>query len=147
LVTACYELADKWKARSDGSAGDFEPKKSDIDGWVANQSVAFLERIQTFPEPLKTEDAELMGKVYGFGEGRNVEVISRYFIVGLHAGAKSMCQPTADLLGRVGRMKFVRPLYKALAKVDRDLATKTFEKNEDFYHPICRAIVKKDLFG
>jgi len=27
------------------------------------------------------------------------------------------------------------------------LAVKTFEKNRDFYHPICRAMVEKDLLG
>ena len=43
-------------------------------------------------------------------------------------------------------MKFVRPMYRLLAVADRDLAVKTFEKNRDFYHPICRQMVEKDLF-
>jgi len=54
-------------------------------------------------------------------------------------------QPTAELLGKVGRMKFVRVLYRGLVKVDRKLALETFEKNRDFYHPICRGMVEKDL--
>jgi leukotriene-A4 hydrolase len=41
----------------------------------------------------------------------------------------------------------VRPLFKLLEKADRELAVKTFEKNRDFYHPICRQMVEKDLFG
>lgn len=57
----------------------------------------------------------------------------------------SAYQGVADLLGQVGRMKFVRPLYKSLNLVDRDLAVKTFEKNRDFYHPICRQLTEKDL--
>ena len=55
-----------------------------------------------------------------------------------------MLEPVG-LLARVGRMKFVRPLYKGLIKVDRGLAEKTFEQNKDFYHPICRAMVEKIL--
>jgi leukotriene-A4 hydrolase len=51
----------------------------------------------------------------------------------------------AELLGDVGRMKFVRTLFRTLNKVDHDLAIKTFEKNRDFYHPICRQLVEKDL--
>jgi leukotriene-A4 hydrolase len=51
----------------------------------------------------------------------------------------------AELLGQVGRMKFVRPLFRSLNKVDRELALKTFEKNKDFYHPICRQMAEKDL--
>lgn len=37
--------------------------------------------------------------------------------------------------------------YRLLNKVDRALAVKTFEKHRDFYHPICRGAVEKDLFG
>jgi len=44
-------------------------------------------------------------------------------------------------------MKFVRPLFKQLNEANRALAMETFEKNKDFYHPICRAMVEKDLFG
>ena len=48
-------------------------------------------------------------------------------------------------------MKFANPgndnRYKGLMKVDPGLAIKTFENNRDFYHPICRAMVEKELFG
>lgn len=37
--------------------------------------------------------------------------------------------------------------FRELSKVNRGLAVATFEKNKDFYHPICRAMVEKDLFG
>jgi len=38
-------------------------------------------------------------------------------------------------------------LFRDLNEADRELAVKTFEKNEMFYHPICRQMVKQDLFG
>ncbi len=63
----------------------------------------------------------------------------------LRAEDKNTYAGVADLLGSVGRMKFVRPLYRELNKVDRDLAVQTFEKNRHFYHPICRAMALKDL--
>ena len=87
-----------------------------------------------------------MGKAYSLTHTRNVELSSRYFGVGLRAKDESIYQPTADLLGTVGRMKFVRPLYRQLALVNRKLALETFEKNKDFYHPICRGMVEKDLY-
>lgn len=74
-----------------------------------------------------------------------MELSERYFVIGLKAKDESVYQPTAELLGKVGRMKFVRPLYRGLVKVDRKLAEETFEKNKDFYHPICRGMVEKDL--
>ena len=86
-----------------------------------------------------------MGAAYSLTNTRNVELSSRYFGIGLTAKDESVYQPAADLLGNVGRMKFVRPLYRKLVEVDRELAVATFEKNKDFYHPICRAQVEKDL--
>lgn len=37
--------------------------------------------------------------------------------------------------------------YRLLNQADRALAVETFEKNKDFYHPICKNLVEKDLFG
>ena len=144
LVRACYELATKWQGRA---RSPFAPTSDDIASWSANQSVVFLEKLQSAPEPLRVEDVELMGSTYGYAASENVELVSRYYGVGLLAKAQSLYHPTAELLGRVGRMKFVRPLYRLLAKCDRLLAVETFEKNKSFYHPICRVLVEKDLFG
>ena len=107
-MDVCYALAHKWKELSKGSLG-FRPKKEDIKGWKANQVVVFLESVQDFQKPLPKQDVQIMGEVYGFDKSRNVEVISRYFRVGLQARQEAVYQPTAELLGRVGRMKFVRP--------------------------------------
>jgi len=67
---------------------------------MANQSVVFLERIQDFKEPLPVADVELMGKVYGYDKSENVELVSRYFGIGLKAKARSIYEPTAKLLGK-----------------------------------------------
>lgn len=37
--------------------------------------------------------------------------------------------------------------YRLLNEADRTLAVETFEKNRDFYHPICKNLVEKDLLG
>ena len=58
-----------------------------------------------------------------------------------------MYDKVADFLGTVGRMKFVRRLYWLLNEVDRALAVGTFERHRAFYHPICREIVRRDLYG
>ncbi|MCJ1246033.1 hypothetical protein MMC30_003237 [Trapelia coarctata] len=146
LVDVCYALADKWEGlQADKST--FTPKADDIKGWSANQIVVFLERVQDFKSALAKDNVEAMGEVYGFSKSKNVEVVSRFFRVGLRARDEEVYLPTAELLGRVGRMKFVRPLFRDLNEADRELAVKTFEKNEMFYHPICRQLVKQDLFG
>ena len=119
LVDVCYDLAAKWKSISNSSSNakttsdsphHFTPKKSDINGWSANQIVVFLEKIQQFESPLSADEAQKMGRVYDFDKSRNVEVVSRYYVIALKAKDESIYQPTVELLGKVGRMKFVRPL-------------------------------------
>ncbi len=88
----------------------FKPDPSDIIGWTANQLVVFMERVQDFETPLRKEDVRLMDKSYGFLKSRNVELVSRYLAIGLRARDEDVYRPATELLGQVGRMKFVRPL-------------------------------------
>lgn len=101
--------------------------------------------MQDFDEPLSAAQAEKMGEAYDLLASRNVELKSSYFSIALRSEVASAYPLVAELLGEVGRMKFVRPLFRSLTKVDRDLALRTYAKNRDFYHPICRAMVAKDL--
>lgn len=134
-----YTVNSRWQLQS------FKPSPSDISSFSANQIVVFLEKLLSASEPLTAEQSKVLGTTYNLMESRNVELSSRYFRLGLRAKDTSVYKPTAKLLGEVGRMKFVRPLYQELVKVDRELALKTFEENKDFYHPICRGLVQKDL--
>lgn len=147
MVDECYALATKWeelsKSKSSSSSLSFTPSSKDIESWVANQSVVFLEKLQTLSTPLHPSLIDTMDSTYHYSSSHNVELSSRFLVLGLKAGDKNMCQPAAELLGKVGRMKFVRPLYTHLAQIDKELAEKTFEKNKDFYHPICKAMIPK----
>ncbi|EMC93619.1 hypothetical protein BAUCODRAFT_150912 [Baudoinia panamericana UAMH 10762] len=145
LADQCYELADKWQGLSKGRNGQFAPSGKDIEHFTANQSVVFLERLQSLEKPLSSDLVELMGQRYAYASSKNVELVSRYYTLGLQSRAQSLYEPTAELLGKVGRMKFVRPLYRELIRCDEALARKTFERNKNFYHPICRGMVDKLL--
>jgi leukotriene-A4 hydrolase len=105
----------------------------------------FLQTVLAFDEPLPAELVEKMGDAYQFSRSQNVEVKAAYFEVALKNKVASTYQGVAELLGQVGRMKFVRPLFAGLNKVDRSLALATFQKNKDFYHPICKSVVAKLL--
>jgi len=144
MVDVCYALADRWAtaAKSDSS---FQPSKDDIQDWASQQTVVFLETLQTLPQPLPAKLIRLMDKTYHFSSSKNVELSSRFLVLGLKAKDTECCAPAAELLGKVGRMKFVRPLYRHLRLVDEKLARETFEKNKSFYHPICAGMVEKDL--
>ncbi|KUI72521.1 hypothetical protein VM1G_08408 [Cytospora mali] len=139
LIDVCYKLADQWKDKN------FKPSTKDVEDLSANQKLVFLGKVQDFEEPLSTEQAEKLGDVYELTKGNNVEIKSAYYSIAMRSNVTSTYPLVAELLGEVGRMKFVRPLFRSLNKVDKELAVKTYEKNRDFYHPICRAMVAKDL--
>ncbi len=116
-----------------------------MEGWAANQKLVFLNQVQDFAEPLTVEQSQTLGKTYGLLDTLNVDLQTAYYVIALRARDASAYQGVVDLLGSVGRMKFVRPLFRELNKVDRELAVETFKKNKDFYHPICRGMAEKDL--
>jgi leukotriene-A4 hydrolase len=135
LADVCYALAECW---NNADATQFEPKPSDIAGWTSGQLVVFLEAITDFETPLSPAAVEKMGETYKFLESENAEILSRFLTVGLKAKDEKIYPAAAKALGQWGRMKFVRPLFRLLNECDRELAVKTFEQNQSFYHPICR---------
>ena len=52
-----------------------------------------------------------------------------------------------EFLKSQGRMKFTRPLYRDLFAwpEQKQVAVSTFTSWSENYHPICRAMVSKDL--
>lgn len=67
----------------------------------------------------------------------------RWFLFALKAGLRA--KEASEWVQKQGRMKYVRPVYRALNKVDSELAKSTFEAARSFLHPIARQMVAKDL--
>ena len=107
LVDLIYELARKWQSLPETS---FIPAETDVKGLLSNQLVVFLKQILSSEKPLTPELSRLMGRVYGFLNSTNIEVLNVYLQVCLKAGDHSIIESTVELLGKIGRMKFVRPL-------------------------------------
>ena len=101
--------------------------------------------MQAFAAPLSAERSHLLGATYGLNGTRNMEVKTAYYVVALRAGDRGALPGVVELLGAVGRMRYVRPLYRGLNEVDRDLAVETYRKNRDFYPSTTRGQLEKDL--
>ena len=157
MADACYALADKWASLASPSS-NFKPAPGDVKDLNANQIVVFLERLQRFEPPLAAKYTHNLGSIYSIKDSKNVELVSRWLILGLQSVAgvtltdeierivDDLVKRSASLLSSVGRMKFVRPLYQQLRdSISVEQAREIFEMNKDFYHPICRGLVEKDL--
>lgn len=77
---------------------------------------------------------------------QNGEIRFQWHMLHLVSGAGGRVEQDlrAFLTGQ-GRMKYTRPLYRAWAAVDAEAAKSLFAEFRDFYHPICRELVAKDL--
>ncbi|KAI1331836.1 leukotriene A-4 hydrolase [Xylariaceae sp. FL0255] len=138
-VDACFALAEKWKQV------DYQPSAKDIGSFSANQVLVFLQEVQDFSPPLSDERSNLLGSTYNINSSKNVELKAAYYLIALEAGDRKEFPGIVDLLASVGRMKFVRPLYRKLNQQDRDLAVKTFLENKDFYPSTTKGQLEKDL--
>lgn len=152
LVDQCYRLADRWihAARAGSNFAAFTPE--DVAAFSANQSVVFLDTLSSFDKLADFAWADhadalaAMSEIYAaYLASSNAEVLFRWYVLQVGGRSRAYYSRLGEWLGTVGRMKFVRPGYVLLNKVDRELALACFRRFEASYHPICRAMVKKDL--
>jgi leukotriene-A4 hydrolase len=104
-----------------------------------------LQEIRDVSPSLSAERSRLLGKIYKLSSSKNVELKTVYYLISMESGDRSEFPGVVDLVGSVGRMKFVRPLYRKLYAIDKDLAVETFKKNINFYGSTSRSQLQKDL--
>lgn len=90
---------------------------------------------------------EKMDSLYRFTSSKNAEIRFRWYQLGLKVNWEPVVAPTLEFITSQGRMKFVRPLYRALFKstVGNAKGIETFKLHRESYHAICAKLVAKDL--
>ena len=80
---------------------------------------------------------------YQLTASSNPEILRLWLTAALNSGYTAAVPAAVDLLGRVGRLKFLKPLYDALARNPdtRVLAQECFERNRGRYHPIAVTVI------
>ena len=88
-------------------------------------------------QPGKSLDLEPFRKFF-FYSGINFSNRNAFFVIAAVA---------IRFITTQGRMKFTRPLYRALykSKMGKQLAVTTFLQHKDFYHPIGVKMIAQDL--
>lgn len=146
LAEASEKLASIWYAVD--RSGRMLPTQN-IKAWSSAQITTFLDALlsQTEDCPLQLPTIRAMDKLYNFSKVRNSEVLFRYCRLAIAAGDESILPVVCRFITTQGRMKFVRPLYRALhhSKIGRSVARQVFLENQDFYHPICAKMIASDL--
>ena len=78
---------------------------------------------------------------------KNAEIMFRWQCLCLQSEYEVIFPYVVSFITSAGRMKYVRPLYRALNKCKHgaELAKETFIAHKAFYHPICGQMVAKDI--
>jgi len=139
LADAALNLAKEWlSGKVSGSA-------SEVDGWNTQQYELFLDMLYNESTVLSVEVLNAMGEAYKFSSSRNSEVCFRWYKLNIQANNEGILDSAVRMVTSIGRMKFVRPLYRELFKMRPQLAIDTFKDHESFYNPICHKMTSQDL--
>ena len=113
----------------------------------------FLERLQSYPA-LPSSHISHLGTIYNLSASTNAEIRLRFYEVALLDPSSPAAQALAhdaaawvvgnDGTGILkGRMKFCRPIFRAVNKTNKELAQKTYLASRMAFHPIASKLIAK----
>jgi hypothetical protein len=127
-------LARRW------NSGD-RPTREQVQGWKPNELLVYLQHL---PRPLSVADCDWLDKEMQLTKRGNYEILVEWLTIAAASDYEPAFQRTREVLTRVGRMKYLRPLYSALGKHPRTraVARETFAAAAPTYHALSRRIVE-----
>jgi hypothetical protein len=116
------------------------PEPAAVSKWTAIEWQLFLE---WSPRSLTALQLHSLDERFHFSAAKNTEVHVAWLLLALQCGSDAVLPQVETFLGRVGRMKYLKPLFAALhgRASTKALATSLFEKNGPRLHPIARQVI------
>jgi hypothetical protein len=120
--------------------GGTVPTREQSASWTPIEWALYLESV---PRPAPEETCRALEDTYKLTASANFDVLVPWLTLALKSGYSPVVPRVREVLGDVGRMKYLRPLYTALAADPRTRGTAVaaFERNAASYHPIARQMV------
>jgi len=127
-------LAGRW-------AGGARPSKEQVSGWKPSEMLIYLQHLPRLMDPAS---CEWLDRVLGLTGRGNYEILVEWLTIAAGSDYEPVFGRVREVLTRVGRMKYLRPLYKALGNQPRTraLAREIFAKAGPGYHGVARRVVE-----
>ena len=132
MIEKCLDLASMW-LNNKGS----DSKKDDLKDLMSQQTMLFLDELINDYE-MDHETLELMDSLYDFSNSTNIEIHVRFLKLCLMNNYVKIIPKVANVLSRIGRGLYVKPLYTLLNKVDHAKAVEIYNNNRPYYHSVIR---------
>lgn len=138
LPAAAYQ-ASSHRLDAVRSVGQAVPDRAVADTWHADEWQTYLGGLHP---PVSREMLDELRATYRLGETRNQEIRFWWLLTGMRSGYPPATDATIAMLGSGGRLKYLKPLYDALARsAGTRIARECFERFRDSYHPIAVAVI------
>lgn len=112
-------------------------------GWTTQEWLHF---INALPDDIDGARMSELDNAFSLTQSANAEIAFAWYMKSLKAKYAPATPAIEAFLGRVGRGKFLYPLYEELVKGgERAIAERTFEKSRALYHPIAQRRVAEIL--
>ena len=116
--------------------------------WHMDVKQSFLTTIYISDKILDEVQYNYLTNVLDLKEGYNSHLRYEYYLIILTKSnilEDKIKQDLIEYLGTIGRINYLRDLYPAFYKKDKDAALETFEKYKNFYHPMVVKYVEIEL--
>ena len=109
--------------------------------WSATEWALYLESV---PRPAPETTLGALDAQFHLTDSNNYDVLVPWLTLALKSGYRAVLPRVERAVAEVGRMKYLRPLYTALAAdpSTRDRGVTLFEQHRAAYHPIARQMVE-----
>jgi leukotriene-A4 hydrolase len=130
------DFTNKWSTQAEDSKNalfngtltkDFEII---FKGWFTDVKLEFLNKVLARVSDVKEEHYIFLRDTLGLHQGYNMEVENLWYQLSLLTKHKDAYDHIADFLSKIGRMKYIRPIYHAWALLDKQKAYSVFLTNK-----------------
>ncbi|HSP76966.1 MAG TPA: M1 family metallopeptidase [Myxococcaceae bacterium] len=120
------------------------PTEEEVKDWTPAEWQLYIEWL---PPHTSREVFQRLDERFHLTRSQNAEVLVSWLAAALRGGWEPALGRAEAFLGEVGRMKYLKPLYGALAadSEGKVLARSLFRRYAERYHPIARAAVESIL--
>lgn len=121
--------------------GPAVPEPEVAEAWTPTEWQVFLGQLKP---PLARATLEALDQRFELTQRQNNEVLVAWLELAARSGYEPALPRVEEVLGRVGRMKYLKPLYRALwSRLEtRERAQAWFAKFRPGYHPIAAQVVE-----
>ena len=133
-------------AMAKGMAAGQRPDPVAARAWTATHWQIYLQQL---PRPLPVDELAWLDEQFGLTASGNAEILCEWLVIAATSGWEPSYARLRAFLGHVGRMKYLKPLYKALmsSEATQPLARDIFAASKGVYHPIARGGLEAMIAG